>query len=283
MTRRRWLAGLAGLLLATGLGVGYLVAQPAAPFYFALSPSGLVNNTLRYQPGFSPQRVEGGCESERTGAGAVNGWRLSGGTAGNPITLTAFPCATGDANIGISLVPAGTGGVSFTGTGTQVATRTFFGAMEACRADNALLIPTRIAAGDFALARTAAGAETYNVNCTFKLPFQLTANKGARIDSIEVSYQVLTVALTTHTFGNIRTRTFANNVANAIANYAGGSAATLATATQANPYYTTVTITAPVFMNLDDTEVNIEWQAVMANTGVYRVYGIMVNWTQALF
>lgn len=278
------IAGIGAILLATSIGAGVhsLFAQPSAPFYFPLPTT--AQNTLRYNPTFSPQRIEGGCESERTGTGAVNGWRLSGGTAGNPITLTAFPCTGGDANIGITLNPAGTGVVTFgTGTGSNVTMRTFYSALDSCRSDNALLIPVRVAANDFALARTAAGAETYNVNCPIKLPFQLTANKGARIDSIEIAYQVTVAALTTHSFTNLATRTFTNNVANAVAQYGGAPTVTLATATQANPYLTTVTFAAPVFMNTDNTEVNVEWQAVMQNTGVYRVYGVMVNWTQALF
>jgi len=213
MKRRSWIALTASLLASIGLGTSLLIAQPAAPFYFALSPSGLQNNTLRYNPGFSPQRVELGCEAEKIGSGAVNGLRFTGGTAGNPVTLTAFPCTGGDANISIALQPAGTGGITFTGTGTQKSQITFYAANEACFSDNALLINTRIAAGDFALARTAAGAETYNINCTFKLPFQTTASKGARIDSVSIAYQVTVAALTSHTFSNIRTRTFANNVA----------------------------------------------------------------------
>lgn len=270
------------ILAATiGAGVHSLFAQPSAPFYFPLPTS--AQNTLRYNPTFSPQRIEGGCESERTGTGAVNGWRLSGGTAGNPITLTAFPCTGGDANIGITLNPSGTGVVSIgTAGGSNVTQRTFYGANNYCRSDNALLISARIAANDYAIARTAAGAETYNINCSIPLPFQLTANKGARIDSIEISYQITVAALTTHTFTNMATRTFANNVANAIAQYGGAPTVTLATATQAAPYLTTVTFATPVFMTTDNTEVNIEWQAVMQNTGVYRVYGVMINWTQAL-
>lgn len=280
--RKGWLIGLATALLL-GSGLGLAISQPAAPFYFALAPTGLQQNTLRVNPAFSPHRVEGGCESERIGSGAVNGYRLSGGTAGNPVTITAFPCATGDANVGISLIPAGTGGVTMTGTGTIRTHSTFFSAIDNCRSDNALLVPLRVAAGDFALARTAAGAETYNVSCSFPLPYQLVANKGVRLDSIAISYQVLVVNLTTHTFSDIRTRTFANNVANALAAYGGGTTITLNTVVQANPYFTTGTPAAAVFMNTANTEVNVEWQAVLANTGQYRVYGVQLNWSQAIF
>lgn len=281
--RKPWIPLVAALALVLGIGAGSLIAQPAAPFYYALAPSGLQNNSLRYNNLFSPQRVEGGCESERIGTGAVNGWRLSGGTAGNPITITAFPCATGDANIGISLIPAGTGKVALTGTGATTVHTSFLSAIDVCRSDNANLVAVRVAANDFALARTAAGAETFNINCPLQFDFQLLANKGVRIDSVTIAYQVLTAALTTHTFTNMVTRAFANNVANAIAQYGGAPTVTLATATQANPYYTPVTFAAPVFMNANNTEVNVEWQAVMQNTGVYRVYGVFVNWTQALY
>lgn len=279
--RAKILASVTALAFLLGVGSYELLAQPSAPFYFPIT--GHAQNSLRYNDLFTPQRIEGGCESEKTGSGSVNGWRLSGGTVGNPVTITAFPCTGGDTNIGISIVAAGTGAVSFTGTGAITTQRTFRTAIDSCRSDNALLIPVRVAANDFALARTAAGAETYNVNCTIQLPYQLVANKGARIDSIEISYQILTAALTTHTFTNMVTRTFGNNAANVIAQLNGAPTVTLNTATQANPYFAAVTFAAPVFMNSDNTEVNVEWQAVMQNTGVYRVYGVMINWSQALY
>lgn len=283
--RVKILASVAALALVLGTGGYQLIAQPSAPFYFPLPTHRQVS--LRYNDTVSPIAVEGGCEVDEIGIGAVNGFRIQGGLAGSPITVTAFPCTgppAGDANIGITLAPAGAGSVTFGGTsGSNVAQQSFFSAPDVCRSDNALLIPVRVAANDFALARTAAGAETYNINCSLQFGFRTTANKGVRVDSIIIVYQVLTASLTSHTFTNMATRTFANNVANAVAQYGGAPTISLATATQANPYSTTGTFATPVFMNTTNTEVNIEWQAVMQNTGVYRVYGVLVNFTQALY
>lgn len=272
--------GLVGVLLAGTVGV---LAQPAAPFYVLVNPLSIVQWALRVDTSTTPNRVEIGCgESERAGTTTVNGLRLTGATSGNAVTITAIPCTGGDTNIGIAITPAGTGAVSFGGTASTSHT-TFFAAAQYCRADNANLVVTRVAANDFALARTAAGAETYNISCSFPLPFRTTANKGVRIDSVAISYHILTAALTSHTFTMLATRTFANNTANAIAQYGGTPTVTLATAVQANPYLSTVSLAAPAFMNTSATEVNVEWQAVLQNTGVYRVYGVHVAWTQALY
>lgn len=145
--------------------------------------------------------------------------------------------------------------------------------------DSSNLATTRIAQRDWALARTATGAETYNVVFTLTEHIRTFANKGFRLDSLDVCYQVTTAALTTHTYV-LSTRTFANNTANVLANIT--TTGTLATATQTLPYVTTITVTSPTFQNTALVETLFEIQSVMANTGVYRLYGIQLNFTRAL-
>jgi len=205
-----------------------------------------------------------------------------------------------DAVIGLGLTPKGGGLTTITGpltvTGTLIASggqslgnvtqQLVYNGVASCFSDNIAtpMIRTRIAQSDWALARTAAGAETQNIECALTLPSQLTASKGIRIDSFSIVQQITVVALTSATFQALATNTYANNVANSInATYGGAVTIVLPTATQANPYVTAATLATPVFMNTGQTQIVLDWQVVMANTGVYRVYAIIVNFTQALY
>ena len=73
----------------------------------------------------------------------------------------------------------------------------FFPAAIACRSDAATMLIVRVAANDWAIARTAAGAETFNFFCTLNLDTQrTTALKGIKITSIALVYQITVVNLT---------------------------------------------------------------------------------------
>jgi hypothetical protein len=157
----------------------------------------------------------------------------------------------------------------------------FIPAYKGCIADNALLIPARVAANDWALARTAGGAETYNIACSLDLDLsRTTAGKGVKINSLSVVYQITTQNLTTHTWGKVATVTYANGAANTVS-AALETPIVLNTAAQANPYVQTATIAAPAYGPAATlVTVNVEWQAVMQNAGVYRVYGVAVNFSR---
>ena len=157
----------------------------------------------------------------------------------------------------------------------------FIPAYKACASDNANLVKVRLAANDWALARTAGGAETFNIVCSLDSWLQrTTALKGVKITSIAVAYQVTTQALTSHTWGKVATVTYADNTANVVS----ADLATppvLATATQANPYLTAAAIAVPAYLPAAaNISLNVEWQAVMQNLGVYRVYGVQVNFSR---
>jgi hypothetical protein len=273
-------------LAIIGLGVpALLYSQPSISsglFYAATERLTGSQSTLRVDTSTTPNRVEIGCETDRLSTATVNCLRVTGGATGVSPAITAIPATGGDTNISIALTPAGTGSVTLGGV---KAFTVFYPALQYCRADNAAtpMIATRVLANDWALARTAGGAETQNINCTLPLSsFSTTTNKGSRLDSFSIVQQVTVAALTSNTFTNLSQRTFANNVANAVATYGGVVTVTMPTATQANPYVTSATLGTAAFMNTAATEINVEWVAVQQNLGVYRVYGILANYSTAL-
>ena len=141
------------------------------------------------------------------------------------------------------------------------------------------LVPIRVAKGDWALSRTAGGAETHNLAAFLEAPWRSTSGKGWKLTAFSLVHQITVVDLTSNTFNDLSTVTYANNVANAVADYGGVVTITLPTVVQANPYVTAATLATPAFQN-GVAGVNIDWTAVMANTGVYRVYGIVATWTE---
>ena len=157
----------------------------------------------------------------------------------------------------------------------------FLPAYKACWSDSANLILVRLAANDWALGRTAAGAETYNIVCSLDLDLQrTTSGKGVKINSIDVVYHITTADLTSHTWGKVATVTYANNAANVVS-AALDTPIQLNTTARANPYVQNVVIATPAYLpSAKLITINVEWQAVMQNTGVYRVYGIAVNFSR---
>jgi hypothetical protein len=157
----------------------------------------------------------------------------------------------------------------------------FYMAVTECTNDTlANLKPTRVAPNDWALARTAAGAETYQIACHLNAPTRTTAGKGWKLTAFSISQFIGTAALTSNTFNALSTVAYANNVANAVAAYGGSITITMPTATQANPYLTAGTVGTPAFMNTTSAAIDVDFTVVMQNTGVYRLYGISATWTQ---
>lgn len=155
----------------------------------------------------------------------------------------------------------------------------FYSALTACRSDNANLVPARLAANDWALARTAAGAETYNNVCTLRIPTRTPPGEGYKLTAFKIVQQITVAALTSNTFNALSRTSYVNNVANAVTGYGGTITITMPTATQANPYVTSGGVGTPAFMNQTDSAINMDFTAVMANTGVYRLYGVVAAWT----
>lgn len=212
------------------------------------------------------------------------------------ISITLKPKGTGSVSVGTSPISGGAGTFTTLSTSglatlasasvTTGATATYFvRAVDHCRVDTpaATFLTTRLALGDWALTRTAAGAETYNISCNIPIPYSVTAAKGFRLDSFSLAHQITVAALTAATFSGTNQTAYVNNVANAVATYGGVTTITLPTATQANPYVTAATLSVPAFVSAAATSITIEYTVTMQNTGVYRVYGIGANFTLALY
>ena len=176
-------------------------------------------------------------------------------------------------------------------------------------------IITRIAAGDYAWAQAVNTTEIYAFNLTRLIlrtgfaqdlqeqfggsvgpvfpsgrpPFtgasQLTPAttnkipKGFKITSASLVYSIATAAMTTLTCRLDRT-TYANNVANSVANLLASGANGLQTATQANPYTTPITgFPALGFEVTSQTALWLEVSAQAAATSVFKLYGLIVGVT----
>lgn len=107
-------------------------------------------------------------------------------------------------------------------------------------------------------------------------PLTTVPAKGIRLNSIGVIFLITSTAIAANTVTLYRTA-YANNVAPSITNVAL-STNTLAVATQANPYFTTVTVTTPVFETLaSTTDLIIEIGVLTALTPNYSFYGIVLG------
>lgn len=99
--------------------------------------------------------------------------------------------------------------------------------------------------------------------------------KGFKLLGFDVIYSIGTAALTAHTCRADQTQ-YVNNVAPATTVVLANGANGLATATQAQPYVTSVVLTAAqqIYRTLLDTALWIEVQAIAAATTVYNLIGI---------
>lgn len=289
-----------GLPLAAMLGthVGRAIAQPSVGTgvqYIGVERSNTAQSTLRVDTSTTPNRTDLGCETDRIASATVNGIRIVGAAAASKPTISGTPCTGGDTNQTLDIKGAGTGGLGVSqGIDTTVTGSVFLPAMEVCTNTQAAngtattvqtgLVTVRVAQGDFALQRTGAGAETISVHCNLSSWTQrLATSKGVRIDSFSIVQQITVAALTTNTFNAASQVVYSNNVANAVTACCGSITITMPTATQANPYVTAGTVGTPVFQTTAAAAWNLDWTAVLQNTGVYRVYGVIVNYTLATY
>lgn len=173
---------------------------------------------------------------------------------------------------------------SLPSSGTEITDGSMFiPAWAACAATtpSATLVATRAAANDYNLTRTAGGAETYSISCSLGSWLKrTTTSAGYKITGLKVVHQITVAALTSNSAPTVKTITYANNTANALAAFGGTITATMPTATQTNPYVTTIGLGTPAYFNTADSDLTIDWTAVMQNTGVYAVQGIIVTYTK---
>lgn len=137
---------------------------------------------------------------------------------------------------------------------------------------------TRIADNDVVLRKTAAADTTYLV-ASLRKYFKTTAGRGAKVKTIDVVYSIGTAALTTHA-ATISTVTYANNTAVAVAAHGGTISGTLATATQANPYVSTLTLGTQSFAVGVLADVRLQVAVTAAATSAYDLYGLVITLDQ---
>ena len=163
----------------------------------------------------------------------------------------------------------------------------FLPANGACIGSTTNLTPTRVAANDWALARTAASVETINITCSLNSWLQRMGgshaaggSRGVKITALTIHHQITTQDLLRATWNKLATRRFANNTANDIGPERAG-AVTLPTATQTDPYATSVPITTALFLPiLTGTDLNLDFSVETKASAVYRLYGIGVTFSR---
>jgi len=131
---------------------------------------------------------------------------------------------------------------------------------------------------------TAAGTPGYPAAAPGYPPFtgatQLTPPtappaKGLKVTDVFAIYQVGVADLTSAALSLNRT-TFANNTANVITNLPISATALPLTAAgdSTGPYLATRAVTTPAFEVTDDSDLTVELQVVLANTGTIKLYGL---------
>jgi hypothetical protein len=137
---------------------------------------------------------------------------------------------------------------------------------------------TRIAQGNY-VKRHTPGDETSIIGIDITPIIRTAASKGFRLDSFDVIYAIAANAMDAHTVVLDRIA-YADNVAVSVTSVP--ITATLATATQANPYVTNATVDTPAFDITADSKYVIEVTADNAAASEYDFYGIMLKFTQTV-
>lgn len=151
---------------------------------------------------------------------------------------------------------------------------------------------TRNAEGNYMKRKTAADSTSQIAIClseilfgkisTDPLPARVRTSRsmrGVRITAIDLVYAIATANMDAHTY-DISQATHANNTAVALDDTVGGTlSGTLATATQASPYLSTITLGTPLIVGANTTRTSL-WLEVTVDTAattVYDFYGAYVR------
>ncbi len=165
-----------------------------------------------------------------------------------------------------------------TGAANIIAMQQFAGINNVLTFGTGTWTTTRIAQGNY-VSRHTAGDETSVIAVDITPIIRATASKGFRLDSFDYVYSIGTLAMDAHSLTLDRIA-YANNVAVSVTSIP--ITATLATATQANPYVTNCTVTTPAFDVTADSKYVIEITANNAATTAYDFYGVMLRFSQTI-
>lgn len=165
-----------------------------------------------------------------------------------------------------------------TGAANIIAKQQFVGISNVLTFGTGTWTVTRIAQGDY-VSRHTAGDETSIIGVDITPIIVVAASKGFRLDSFDYIYSIATLAMDAHSLTLDRIA-YVNNVAVSVTSIP--ITATLATATQANPYVTNCTVTTPAFDITADSKYVIEITANNSATSAYDFYGVMLRFSQTI-
>lgn len=165
-----------------------------------------------------------------------------------------------------------------TGAANILAKQQFLGINDVLTFGTGTWTTTRIAQGNY-VQRHTAGDETSIIAIDITPQIRVAAAKGWRLDSFDYIYSIATLAMDAHTAVLDRIA-YADNVAVSVTSVP--ITATLATATQANPYVTNCTVTTPAFDVTADSKYVLEITANNAATTDYDFYGVMLRFSETI-
>jgi hypothetical protein len=232
---------------------------------------------------------------------------LTAGSSGHAGTVASFPATASEGSLIVAAVNNGSGDFNTTisnaaavgqsqvitipnagaatanflldtGAANILAEQQFVGISNVLTFGTGTWTTTRVAQGNYVQEHSAAD-ETSIIAVDITPIIRATASKGWRLDSFDYIYGIGTAAMDAHTLTLDRIA-YANNVAVSVTSIT--ITATLATATQANPYVTNCTVTTPAFDVTADSKYVIEITANNAATTVYDFYGIMLKFSQTI-
>ncbi len=217
-----------------------------------------------------------------SGTGSAEFLRLAAidNAGGNFSTTISNASSVGQSQT-ISIPDAGAATANFlldTGSSNILATQQFVGLQSVLAYSAGTWTRTRIAQGNYVQRHTAAD-DTTIIGIDITPMIRTAASKGFRLDSFDVIYSIATLALDAHTLTLDRIA-YANNVAVSITSIP--LTGSLATATQANPYVSNISVTTPAFDITADSKYVIELTVNAAATTDYDYYGIMLRFSQTI-
>lgn len=237
---------------------------------------------------------------------AINGGNLQAGLSGTAGAVSSFPATaakgslrlTGVANSGdtitdisneamgqasvVSIPDPGASTAKFllnTGTNNILTDfNQFVSINEIILATVGTWTKTRIAEGNYVMRHTAAD-DTSILGIDITSIIRTAASKGFRLGGIDVIYSIGTLALDAHTLTLDRI-TYTNNAAVSVNSVT--LTGSLATATQAQPYLTNITVATPGFLNTSASKYVLELTVNAAATSAYDFYGLNLGFSQTI-
>ena len=227
------------------------------------------------------------------------------GSSGNPASLISFPATAANGTLIISALNAGGAfnttirnsamgqssvvsipdpGASTanflldTGAANILAEQQFVGLQSVLNYSAGTWTRTRLAQGNYAQVKTQ-GDDTTIIGIDITPMIRVAASKGFRLDSFDIIYSITTLALDAQS-ATLDRIAYANNVAVSVTSIP--ITATLATATQANPYVTNCTVTTPAFDVTADSKYVLEVTVDAGATSDYSFYGVMLRFSQTI-